>query len=314
MDTKWPSVGNEIERQCPTHLASNATRRKNNRLNWRWTLSVILTDRGNAGEPPYHADSAFQTASGTSSKSRPRINILSFFKRPPSLVNIVTWIEDSVSNQVGIENNPGSPVSFRCCGGDYSRGITKNNEEVIYLGRIGVNESSVVNGSGLLCCRWIDLFAHFRRRWRTWRRGATVSGTVGIVSICKSGRQSPEWTTLRRSIVTQCTGNQRTWKGNIVSKWSMRFWWSWSHWDTTQFLPAMHRFTARSRGWKGRSGQNDENYLHCDEAALVFCNRMRETIIEKYLCFAGLLVTSLAMGLYPVPTTVSISSNPGNIS
>ena len=50
-----------------------------------------LTVLGRAGVPPYQAERAFQTGSGSISKSRPRINILSRFSRPPSLVSIIIW-------------------------------------------------------------------------------------------------------------------------------------------------------------------------------------------------------------------------------
>ena len=49
-----------------------------------------LTVRGNEGDPPYHADKARQTGSGSNSKSRPRASILSRLSRPPSLVRVET--------------------------------------------------------------------------------------------------------------------------------------------------------------------------------------------------------------------------------
>lgn len=55
-----------------------------------WRKLHKLTVLGSAGVPPYHADNAFHTASGSNSKSLPRHNIRSRFNRPPSFVSVIT--------------------------------------------------------------------------------------------------------------------------------------------------------------------------------------------------------------------------------
>lgn len=67
-----------------------------------------MTCLGSGKGPPYHIDSAFHRESGTSSKSLPCTNVMSFLRRPPSPVSVETLHMGSAT-RLELSMGPGWP-------------------------------------------------------------------------------------------------------------------------------------------------------------------------------------------------------------